>query len=238
MLVYLASPYSHPDPKIKEKRLSLVNRIACSLMQGGTHVYSPLTHNIPLIRLGIPGTWTAWKKYDLSMLSRCDRLVVLMLPGWEESVGVADEIHHAKEHHIPIEYKDIDESQYAPEVSSPHSALVERMLSFYKEREWEQFHSPKNIAMNLGVEVGELMEHFRWLTEEQSFVQEKLALSEIRDEIGDVFIVLLHLSHLLGIDPIEAAHDKLTKAADKYPVEKCKGLCLKYTAYTEPENND
>ena len=109
--------------------------------------------------------------------------------------------------------------------------LLQKMLASYKEREWSQFHSPKNLAMNLGVEVGELMEHFRWLTEEKSYILDPKQLEEISDEIGDVFIVLLHLAHTLKIDPIQAAKDKLAKIEVKYPTDKCKGKSEKYTAY-------
>jgi len=107
--------------------------------------------------------------------------------------------------------------------------FLKNLLLFYSERDWSQFHSPKNLSMNLGVEAGELMEHFRWLTEEQS--KNIKNLENIKDEIGDVFIVLLHLSHTLGIDPLQAAHEKLSKIGQKYPVDQCKGLCKKYTEY-------
>ncbi len=107
----------------------------------------------------------------------------------------------------------------------------------YAERDWAQFHSPKNLAMNLAVEVGELLEHFRWLTEPQSYVEDPRKLSAIREEIGDAFTVLLHLAHTLGIDPLAAAHDKLTQTASKYPADRCKGLADKYTAYQQKQDD-
>jgi NTP pyrophosphatase (non-canonical NTP hydrolase) len=145
---------------------------------------------------------------------------------------VAAEIAQANQLGIPIEWMEYEEGSFSEgEEGQDIEVLIKRMLTFYAERDWNQFHSPKNLAMNLGVEVGELMEHFRWLTEAQSFVEAPEDLSKIQEEIGDVFLVLLHLSHTLGIDPFKAAHNKLTKTAIKYPVEKCKGPCHKYTEY-------
>lgn len=231
---YLACPYSDPDPKVREARLIIVTQIAYNLMRQGIHVYSPLTHNIPINQLGVHGNWMTWKDFDHTMLVKCGRLIVLKLPGWEKSQGVAAEIACAKENGLPIEWMEVSEEiiQNALKIAeSPCKDLLERMLAFYSERDWSQFHSPKNLAMNLGVEVGELMDHFRWLTEPQSFIESPKKLDEVRDEIGDVFLVLLHLAHVLGIEPIEAAHDKLSKIGKKYPVEKCKGLSHKYTEY-------
>lgn len=232
-VAYLACPYSHPDSKIKQQRHAIANRVVFDLMRRGILVYSPLTHNVPIDQLGIHGNWMNWKDFDHEMVSRCDRLIVLKLPGWEESKGVAAEIARANEVGIPIEWMESPENLLL-ECSNANNALHEllnRMLTYYSERDWAKFHSPKNLAMNLGVETGEIMEHFRWLTESQSFIESPEKLNEIQDEIGDVFMILLHLAHTLGIDPLRAAHEKLTKIALKYPVDKCKGLCHKYTEY-------
>lgn len=232
-IAYLACPYSHPDPKVKKERHTTVNRVTFHLMQKGILVYSPLTHNIPIDSLGIHGDWMTWKDFDHKMLSRCDRLLVLKLPGWESSKGVAAEIEQANQLGLPIEWMEYDDesfSNHSPD-QTEMEGLLKRMSIFYAQRDWEKFHSPKNLAMNLGVEVGELMEHFRWLTEPQSYVESPEELKKIQDEIGDVFLVLLDLSQTLGIDPVKAAHEKLTKIGLKYPVERCKGLAKKYTEY-------
>jgi dCTP diphosphatase len=102
---------------------------------------------------------------------------------------------------------------------------------FIAEREWEQFHSPKNLAMALSVEASEIVEHFQWLTEEQSrnLPPEKLAQS--REEIGDVMIYLTELAGALGVDPVEAARSKLEINKQKYPVDLVKGKASKYTEY-------
>ena len=106
--------------------------------------------------------------------------------------------------------------------------LLQELIKFREERDWGRFHSPKNLAMALMVEAGELTEHFQWLTQEQSrdLSDEKKAL--VKDEIGDVLIYLLNLADRLGIDPLQAARDKLKKNRKKYPVLKVKGKALKY----------
>lgn len=109
--------------------------------------------------------------------------------------------------------------------------LLEKMHAFYEEREWTQFHSPKNLVMDLSCEVSEIAEHFRWLTEEDSYHLDAQTEDEVRDEIGDAMLCLMRLASKLEIDPVQAAFDKLEKIGKKYPVEKCKGRCDKYTAY-------
>lgn len=110
-IAYLACPYSHPDPCIKQKRHAIVNEVTYQLMSQGILVYSPLTHNVPIDQLGIHGNWMTWQAYDHEMLSRCDRLIVLMLPGWKESKGVASEIAKAKELGFSIEWMEYQEDK-------------------------------------------------------------------------------------------------------------------------------
>lgn len=115
-------------------------------------------------------------------------------------------------------------------VQTVDTLLVE-LIEFYKERDWEQFHSPKNLVMDLAAETGELVELFRWLTEEQSRHLNEKNLQEVKSEIGDVFKIIVYLSHKLGIDPIEATYETIEKMKQKYPVEVCKGKALKSTEY-------
>jgi dCTP diphosphatase len=107
--------------------------------------------------------------------------------------------------------------------------IAKDLEKFAVKRDWNQFHSPKNLSMALSVEVAELMEEFQWLTEKQSknLTPEKRA--KVKDEIGDVFIYLVRLSSKLGIDLISAANDKILKNEKKYPVDKAKGNAKKYT---------
>ncbi len=113
--------------------------------------------------------------------------------------------------------------------------LHQKMREFYEERDWTQFHSPKNLVMDLSCEVAEIAEHFRWLSEEDSYRLDEKTRSEVRDEIGDAMLCLLRLARKLDIDLVQAAHDKLVKIGKKYPVEKCKGRCDKYTVYESDE---
>jgi NTP pyrophosphatase (non-canonical NTP hydrolase) len=103
--------------------------------------------------------------------------------------------------------------------------------AFIQERDWEQFHSPKNLAMALSVEVAEIVEHFQWLTEEDSKNLPPEKLAEVREEIGDVMIYLTELADKLGIEPVEAAKAKMTINGHKYPAELVKGKAYKYTDY-------
>jgi NTP pyrophosphatase (non-canonical NTP hydrolase) len=109
--------------------------------------------------------------------------------------------------------------------------LRDRLRVFAAERDWEQFHSPKNLSMALMVEVAELMEHFQWLTEAQSTglpAENKQAVSE---ELADILLYLVRLSDRLGVDLREAALLKLEKNAAKYPAERVRGSAKKYSEY-------
>lgn len=114
---------------------------------------------------------------------------------------------------------------------APHQQVLAALLEFYQEREWEQFHSPKNLAMDLGSEAGELLDLFRWMSEEQSYHLDAKTLEEAKDEIADLFKAVLYLAHKLNIDPIEAAYQKFEKMKEKYPADQCRGKALKYTTY-------
>jgi NTP pyrophosphatase (non-canonical NTP hydrolase) len=109
--------------------------------------------------------------------------------------------------------------------------LIKRLRQFAKEREWAQFHSPKNLAMALSVEVAEIVEHFQWLTQDESWNLDTGKRSAVWEEIGDAMIFLVMLSDKLGIDPISAAKEKMTLNAKKYPINLSKGNADKYTEF-------
>ena len=109
--------------------------------------------------------------------------------------------------------------------------LIKKIKQFRQERDWDQYHSPKNLVMALSVEVAELVEHFQWLTQEESRNLPDDKLDQVRDEIGDILIYLANLSEKLGIDPVLAAHDKIEKNQIKYPAETVKGKHSKYSEY-------
>lgn len=109
--------------------------------------------------------------------------------------------------------------------------LIKKIRKFVEERDWEQFHSPKNLSMALSVEVAELQEHFLWETPEQSKKVDSDKLERIKNEVGDTLIYLLRFCDILGIDPLDAANEKLRINAGKYPVASAKGSPLKYTEH-------
>lgn len=106
--------------------------------------------------------------------------------------------------------------------------LSRALQQFAQERDWGQFHSPKNLASALVVEAGELLEHFQWLTEQQSRELPADRRQAVAAEAADVLLYLIQLCTALGIDPIVAAQDKLKVNAQKYPVDKAKGTHKKY----------
>ena len=109
-------------------------------------------------------------------------------------------------------------------------SLRDQLRTFAAERDWDQFHSPKNLATALAVEASELLEHFQWLTEAQSQQLPPETLGEVGAELADVLLYLIRISDKLGIDLIEAASAKIVLNAEKYPVEKARGSSKKYTA--------
>ena len=106
-----------------------------------------------------------------------------------------------------------------------------RLREFAENRDWDQFHSPKNLAMALSVEVAEIAEHFQWLTEEQSKNLSQEKLEQIGTELADTFIYLIRLADKLDIDLIEAANRKIDINDQNYPVDKSKGNAKKYTEH-------
>jgi len=103
-MIYLASPYSHADPTIREARFRAACRAVVDLVRAGHVVFAPIVHCHPLVEYGFPTEWSFWERVDRAYLERCDELVVLMLEGWEESVGVRAELALAAELGKPIRY--------------------------------------------------------------------------------------------------------------------------------------
>ena len=109
------------------------------------------------------------------------------------------------------------------------TALTAEIDRFALEREWDQFHSPKNLSMALVVEAAELVEEFQWLTERESLDFSEGKKDKVADEIGDVLIYTLRLCSRLGLDPLRCAGEKLRKNAEKYPIALSKGKATKYS---------
>lgn len=132
---------------------------------------------------------------------------------------------------VPIEqyqeaiqtYKEFVENGFR---SSIFDELIEEIVGFRDKRNWKQFHNPKDLAISLSLEAGELIENFQWKSSEEAVAEN---LENIKDEIADVVIYAMLLSHELGINLEQAIRDKIQKNKQKYPVEKAFGSRKKYT---------
>ncbi len=113
--------------------------------------------------------------------------------------------------------------------------LKERMADFVRERDWEQYHTPKNLSMSIAIEAAELMEHFQWLTVEESQNLQPEALTDIGEELADIVIYSLSMAKALNLDLAETVSKKMDKNILKYPTDKVRGKAHKYTWYQENE---
>ena len=113
--------------------------------------------------------------------------------------------------------------------------IKKKIKLFVQARDWEKFHSPKNISMSIAIEAAELMEHFQWLTVEQSkkMLKDKNRREEIEDELADIAIYVLDFCNVSGVNIDKAILRKLEKSSKKYPVHLVKGKADKYTHYKE-----
>ena len=109
--------------------------------------------------------------------------------------------------------------------------IEQKLVNFAQARDWQQFHSPKNLSMALAVEASELMEHFQWLTEEQSDQLSSEKHQQVKEELADVFLYSVLMANRLGIDLEQAAHEKIQVNEQKYPAERVKGSAKKYHEY-------
>ena len=107
--------------------------------------------------------------------------------------------------------------------------IKKQVRQFVVERDWDQFHSPKNLSMALIVEAAEMVEHFQWLTEEQSCNLSPGKLAEVEQELADIQVYLISLAEKLKLDLISAVEKKLVLNAQKYPADQVRGSSKKYT---------
>ena len=114
--------------------------------------------------------------------------------------------------------------------------LKERMAVFVRERDWEQFHNPKNLSMSIAVEAGELMEHFQWQTVEQSTQLDADTLQEVGEELADIVLYSLSMANYLKLDLTDTVLAKLDKNNGKYPKEQVRGRAHKYTWYQRKDD--
>jgi len=107
--------------------------------------------------------------------------------------------------------------------------LKKKIIQFRDDRDWMQFHKPKDMAVSITIEAAELLEHFQWKNEGEVERKVREDRESIQDELADIYIYVLELSDNLGIDLVSAAEAKIAKNAAKYPVEKARGSAKKYT---------
>lgn len=115
------------------------------------------------------------------------------------------------------------------DLADPLRELALALRRFADERDWGQFHAPKNLAMALSVEAAELLEHFQWMGEEQSRRLSREKLAQVSEEMADVLLYLVRLADQLGVDLAAAARLKMRANAAKYPPERARGTSRKYT---------
>ncbi|GIW80418.1 MAG: hypothetical protein KatS3mg105_2225 [Gemmatales bacterium] len=124
-MIYLASPYSHDDPTVCEQRYRDACRAVAGLLHQGLPAFSPIVHSHPLVQYGLPADWSFWQRYDRELLARCDEVVVLMLEGWEKSVGVREEVRIARELGKPVRYLAPDLANVSPTLARVASGEAE-----------------------------------------------------------------------------------------------------------------
>lgn len=105
-LYYLASPYTHTDVEVRNKRFEITSKITVDLLHKNIFTFSPIAYNHPMVGYGLPTDWNFWQEYDTSFLDRCDGLILLMLDGWDISVGVSAEVEYAKQIGLKVYYLD------------------------------------------------------------------------------------------------------------------------------------
>lgn len=113
--------------------------------------------------------------------------------------------------------------------------LRNELRVFAERRDWERFHTPKNLTMALAGETGELIEVFQWLTEEESaqVMEHPQRTAQVRDELADVFLYLTRLADVLGVDLLSVAAEKLERNEQRYPAEQVKGRAVKWSELAE-----
>jgi NTP pyrophosphatase (non-canonical NTP hydrolase) len=119
--------------------------------------------------------------------------------------------------------------QDQPDAADPLRELAQALRRFADERDWDQFHAPKNLVMALSVETAELLEHFQWMGEEESRRLPPETLAKVGEEMADVLLYLVRLADKLDIDLVQAAKRKMQLNAQKYPAERARGTSRKYT---------
>lgn len=165
----------------------------------------------------------------------CD---VLFVGPLAESIGQAQKIAGRPPIHPgtrPLKYAQLSPSNQGRKIRGRAVNELEelriRISDFARERDWDQFHSPKNLSMALIVEAGELVEHFQWLKQSESFELAPEKFKAVEEELADILVYLVRIADQLGVDLISAANRKIKSNGAKYPVDLVRGSSKKYTEY-------
>ncbi len=132
-LIYLAIPYSSPEPYMRAARWAIANRVAAKLMSDGNYIFSPISHTHPIKEVSegkLPGGWEYWEGFDRQFLNVCKKIIVIRIPGWEESKGVQAEIKICQELGIPVEYIDYDLTPTYDDIVNVSKMLMDVQNSF------------------------------------------------------------------------------------------------------------
>ena len=227
LVIYLATPYNHPDPEVREQRYRRALEYATILLGIGAFVYSPILHNHhPIaIKADLGRGWEFWKAFDCALIERCDILAVAQIEGWQESVGIKAEESYARSIRMPIRYlsdplteESLDHLTRLAMVVSKHQSLsfrtvskvnYERALLWHKGglEEW----TVSDWAVAMAGEAGEVCDAIKKLRRIECAVESnnvkqpanrEVAIKAIAQEIGDTFVYLDLLAQRLGL-PIE-----------------------------------
>ena len=152
-------------------------------------------------------------------------------PSWHPKVLDAEERKRLFRDEFPEFFSDRRERAVTAHAAATLQQLGLRAAAFVDERHWREFHSPRNLAAGLSVEAAEVLEHFQWLTDEQSRALTPEKLDKVADELGDVVIYVVRLADELGIDVLDAASRKLEKNSRRYPASLVRGDARKYDEY-------
>ena len=125
-MIYLASPYTHTEPQVSERRFEMACRATAELIRGGQPTFSPIVHSHPLVRFGLPTDWEFWQRNDREHMRCCHQVVVLTLDGWRESQGVQAEMDLAIDMDLPIRYLP---PEMISNVSGGDTSISDRPLS-------------------------------------------------------------------------------------------------------------
>ena len=111
---------------------------------------------------------------------------------------------------------------------SSYNDIKKRLLEFRKQRDWEQFHDPKNLAEAISIEAGELLEHFLWKKNDDPSIYEEQTKDKVKEELADIFIFITYLCDAYKIDIFEEVNNKIEVNRKKYPADKARGISTKY----------